>query len=39
MHYGREFLSNDAWEDDRARHLRAMCSKVLASWGVGVGKE
>ncbi|KAH9811741.1 hypothetical protein DFH28DRAFT_980317 [Melampsora americana] len=35
MQYGREFLSLGIWEDERASHLRAMCSKVLTSWGVG----
>ncbi|EGG03295.1 uncharacterized protein MELLADRAFT_90333 [Melampsora larici-populina 98AG31] len=35
MQYGREFISLGIWDDERASHLRAMCSKVLTSWGVG----
>lgn len=36
MHYGREFLSKGMWEKERAKHLRAICGKVLGSWGMGV---
>ncbi|GAA94586.1 uncharacterized protein L969DRAFT_89664 [Mixia osmundae IAM 14324] len=36
MHYGRGFLSLDQWQSDRATHLRFMCERVHASWGVGL---
>jgi len=36
MHYGREFLSMDMWESERASHLRTTCARVLASYGVGM---
>ncbi|CAH7685604.1 hypothetical protein BY996DRAFT_825351 [Phakopsora pachyrhizi] len=39
MQYGREFLSLDAWDDQRSSHLRAICTQVLNSWGVGVLSE
>ncbi|KAA1127421.1 hypothetical protein PGTUg99_036491 [Puccinia graminis f. sp. tritici] len=39
MHYGREFSSLDAWEEDRSKHARAVCLHVLSSWGVGISSR
>jgi len=39
MHYGREFLSLDLWESEKAAHLRSTCARVLSSWGVGKGEN
>lgn len=38
MHYGREFLSLDLWESEKAAHLRSTCARVLSSWGVGTAE-
>lgn len=33
MHYGREFLSVQMWDSDKAQHLRSVCAKTLTTWG------
>ncbi|GAA5894698.1 hypothetical protein JCM5296_002258 [Sporobolomyces johnsonii] len=35
MHYGREFLSVQMWDSDKAQHLRETCARTLGSWGMG----
>ncbi|KAK4698670.1 hypothetical protein P7C70_g7601, partial [Phenoliferia sp. Uapishka_3] len=33
MHYGREFLSVQMWDSDKAQHLRQVCARTLGTWG------
>ncbi|KAM0746859.1 hypothetical protein T439DRAFT_329545 [Meredithblackwellia eburnea MCA 4105] len=35
MHYGREFLSVQMWDSDKAQHLRSVCARTLGTWGMG----
>ncbi|KAL8278811.1 hypothetical protein RQP46_008880 [Phenoliferia psychrophenolica] len=35
MHYGREFLSVQMWDSDKAQHLRQVCARTLGTWGMG----
>ncbi len=35
MHYGREFLSVQKWDSEKAQQLRETCARTLSSWGMG----
>ncbi|KAM0791763.1 hypothetical protein ACM66B_004027 [Microbotryomycetes sp. NB124-2] len=36
MHYGREFLSMQMWDSEKAQHLRETCVRTLNTWGMGL---
>ena len=35
MHYGREFLSIQMWNSEKAQQLRETCAHTLGAWGMG----